>query len=477
MTEERLADLLERLDRERQEADAQYNAALTALDRACAGRPELPELPAALDAGDLTAAKDAWDILPAHASGGGLKGLVRRLLWKLIGPPVHQQRHFNAVVVNHLTRLSAGRDAEQHALSRVIAALGEEADRRVQLQSHLIQYLQTITLYVDTRDRSAGGGSMVLNAGLNALTDDWMKRWESLAAREERFSSRISSVSAALAELRAATALAQQTSISLKREVERVLATGPSPGSDGGDGAAPGVSRTEPDLEAFKYLGFENAFRGTPEEISRRLAEYVPKFVGLDDVLDVGCGRGEFLHLLRERGIRARGLDLNQSMVEEARARGLDAVRADALAYLLAQPDGSLGGVFASQVVEHLEPAYLSKLIEAAAHKIRRGGILVLETINPTCWVAFFESFIRDPTHVQPLHPDTLQFMLRASGFAGVEVEYKAPVPQIARLQAISNASAVSPEFAGIIDVLNQNVALLNGRLFGYQDYAVTGRK
>ena len=154
----------------------------------------------------------------------------------------------------------------------------------------------------------------------------------------------------------------------------------------------------------------------------------MPVFEGASDVLDVGCGRGEFLELLRDKGISARGIDLNEEMAAVSRERGLDVRSGDALDYLLAQPDGSLGGLFAAQVVEHLEPDYLMRFLEAAYHKLRPGSKIVLETINVACWSAFFSSYIRDITHVRPLHPDTLQYLVRASGFQNVTVRFSAPV-------------------------------------------------
>src|SRR6185436_13708059 len=127
---------------------------------------------------------------------------------------------------------------------------------------------------------------------------------------------------------------------------------------------------------------------GSPEEIRRRVEDYLPIFQGAD-VLDVGCGRGEFLDLLREHGIRARGVDVNPAMVEVCRGKGLEAETADALTYLRGLPDASLGGLFAAQVVEHLEPRYLARLLDAAFEKLRPGAPIVLETINPACWFAF----------------------------------------------------------------------------------------
>ena len=115
-------------------------------------------------------------------------------------------------------------------------------------------------------------------------------------------------------------------------------------------------------------------------------------------------------------------------MVEVCRARGLDATAADARSYLQGVPDESLGGLIAVQVIEHLEPAYLTQMLGLAFDKVRPGGRVVLETINPACWVAFFESFIRDLTHVKPIHPETLQYLLQASGFSNVEIVYRAPI-------------------------------------------------
>ncbi|MEO7191121.1 MAG: class I SAM-dependent methyltransferase [Vicinamibacterales bacterium] len=474
---ERLEDLLARVEREREDADTLYNTALTALDRACSSMPELPHPPPPYDAQQLAAANASWDILPdgAPAIDRSLKGRLRGLVWRLVGPAFERQRHFNAALVDHLNRNVTAHQETQKAITSTLELLAGELGARVRFQSHLIQFLQRITLYVDTRDRASAGSSLVLNAGLSAVTDEWMKRWESLGARDARLSSRVESVSEALTDLRSTAALAQQTSLSLKREVERVLAL-PAPPAGHTDAPADTTAAVPADLDAFRYLGFENAFRGTPDEIGLRLASYVPIFEGLQDVLDIGCGRGEFLDLMRQHGVRGRGVDLNQAMVEEARARGLDATQGDALQYLSGLPDATLGGVFASQVVEHLQPEYLAKLLETAGHKTRPGGIIVLETINPTCWVAFFESFIRDLTHVRPLHPDTLQFLLRATGWSDVRIELQSPVPAAARLQEIT-AAMQSPEVAEVVDVVNQNVQLLNGRLFGYQDYAVIGRR
>jgi O-antigen chain-terminating methyltransferase len=227
-----------------------------------------------------------------------------------------------------------------------------------------------------------------------------------------------------------------------------------------------------PTVDSYKYVGFEDRFRGAPEEIRRRLTDYVPDFSGASDVLDVGCGRGEFLDLLREAGVKARGLDLNHEMVEVCRARGLEAAEGDALGYLRAQPDASLGGLFAAQVVEHLDPSYLMRTLDAAYHALRPGSRIILETINPACWFAFFESYIRDLTHVRPIHPDTLKYLLTASGFQRVEIRYRAPYPEREKLQPVALDADASPAARAAADTLNANAERINRLLFTHLDYA-----
>ncbi len=336
----------------------------------------------------------------------------------------------------------------------------------------LFPFLETVAEYVDASDRLAGGRTDVLNAGLSAVADEWLKRWESLGAREARFVSRI----AALDDVSATARLAQQTALALKRDVERWMAA-TAAGAAAETGISPGPPAAR-DLDAFKYVGFEHAFRGSEAEIRGRLEAYVPRFVGHTDILEIGCGRGEFLDLLRAHGITARGIDANAAMVEESRARGLDARQADALDHLAGLPDASIGGLFAAQVVEHLPAPYLMRLLETAAHKIRPGGLIVLETINPACWVAFFESFIRDVTHVWPLHPETLQYFLRVSGFSDVQIEFRSPVDPSARLMPLARPPAgADAALIDLVETLNENADKLNARLFTYQDYAAVGRR
>ena len=306
---------------------------------------------------------------------------------------------------------------------------------------------------------------------------------EALAARERRMDTAFDQLRAEQQELRTAVAVLRQSNHDLTRELSTVrrgepfssaVASAKAEGSPVAGGAEGPALRNETSSEALsaKYVGFEDQFRGAPEEIAARQREYVEIFAGASDVLDIGCGRGEFLALLKERGVRARGIDVNDSMVDVCLQKGLDASKADALGYLRAQPAGSLGGLLAAQVVEHLDPAYLTNLLDAAYAALRPGAPIVLETINPACWFAFFESYVRDITHVRPLHPDTLKFLLQASGFGRVEIRYQAPYPEHHKLQRVT-----APALGDAAEMLNANVDKLNSLLFTYLDYAAIARR
>ena len=177
-----------------------------------------------------------------------------------------------------------------------------------------------------------------------------------------------------------------------------------------------------------------------------------------------------YMTRLRESGVSARGIDLNDAMVAVCREQGFEATKDDALSFLSSLPPGSLGGLFAAQVVEHLEQAYLTRLLEAAFTVLRPGAPIVLETINPACWFAFFASYIRDITHVRPLHPDTLSYFVQASGFQRVTVRYRAPYPEHDKLQPVPADDLVG-------QTVNANVEKLNRLLFTYLDYAVVGER
>jgi SAM-dependent methyltransferase len=374
----------------------------------------------------------------------------------------------------------------------IVATSGRELSREDfdRAASALLQFLQQITAFVENKDRQ--------------LAFDARARLDMLAQALEP-----------IAELRTQVGVLQRAIEMLKRTVTSHLSSVVSPQSSVvspqstvvspqstvspqpsrlrslADPASSGEARRHADVataavptpdDDYKYVGFEDQFRGSDAAIEERLRTYVPIFAGCTDVLDIGCGRGEMLTALGTAGVRARGIDINGAMVATACERGLDATHADALEYLSALPDGSLGGMIATQVIEHLEPAYLMRLLDAAARTLRPGAPIVLETINPTCWLGFFSSYIRDLTHVRPIHPDTLQYLLRASAFERVTICYSAPVPEQVKMKTVDMPAAVlaSEEpslkaLARIGHVLNTNAIILNNLMFTHLDYAAIG--
>jgi len=189
----------------------------------------------------------------------------------------------------------------------------------------------------------------------------------------------------------------------------------------------------------------------------------VPYFAGRGKglnkpVLDLGCGRGEFLELLRAAGVEARGIDLSAESVARCRAKGLDAEVADLFAYLGAQPEGSVGGIFCAQVVEHLPPERLPELIRLAAPCLEPGGILAIETPNPECLAIFATHFYLDPTHTRPVPHALLVFYLEEFGVGNIEVKKLSPAAE-----SMPSLSALPEEF--------------RAAFFDGLDYAVIGRK
>ena len=427
-------DLLARLERERLDADRLYNAALTAVDRALQEVPALPAPPPPYDPARVADLNTAWDILPGGAPpiDGSLKGRLRQFVWRLIGPSLEMQKRFNAALVDHVNRNVAPHRESSQALAGLVQAVDREWRALARFESLLIQYLQTIAVYVDSKDRSLGGS-----------------------------------------DLRQRLAFTEQRLLALKRAVEERAVEEREPSVDGASGAAT-TTPFSGSVDAVTYVAFEDRFRGSQEAIRRRVEDYVPILAAASDVVDVGCGRGELLGLLTARGVSARGVDLNPAMVELCRSRGLTVEQGDALSYLERQEDGRIGGLIAVQVVEHFTPAYLVKFLESAFHKMRPGAPLLLETINPACWMAFFETYLRDLTHRQPLHPDTLRHLVEANGFSQVDVQFRAPVAESDRLDHVAAAPAPLDELAAAI---NAHADKLNRLLFSSMDYVVVARR
>ena len=228
--------------------------------------------------------------------------------------------------------------------------------------------------------------------------------------------------------------------------------------------------------ENTNYFLFEERFRGSREDIKQRQLAFLPYFEKCSRVLDIGCGRGEFLEILKNHNIGGIGVDNDLDMVAYCRSRQLEVEPSDAIAYLETLEDKSLDGIFIDQVVEHLEPDYLIRLLALCHQKMKFGYHIVVETVNPLSFVSFVNFYI-DMTHKRPVHPETLQYLLNASGFRECEKKFFSPVSDEGRLKRIEEVVNLNETERKNVDVYNHNIEMLNMVLFGAQDYAVVGKK
>ncbi|MDX2186808.1 MAG: methyltransferase domain-containing protein [Opitutaceae bacterium] len=215
------------------------------------------------------------------------------------------------------------------------------------------------------------------------------------------------------------------------------------------------------------YLEFENHFRGSREDILVKMADYLPEVrrsgAGSPSapILDLGCGRGEWLELLTKDGLAAFGHDLSSRMVEECRSLGLHVEQGDAIDRLHSTSSNSLGAVSSFHLVEHIPLGSLLEFLEECHRVLRPGGLLILETPNPQNLIVGACNFYIDPTHRNPIPPMTLRFMVERLGFEHVRVIPKHPFSSENRF--------VDPKS----DCENR----LNEFFFGAQDYAILATK
>jgi SAM-dependent methyltransferase len=310
-----------------------------------------------------------------------------------------------------------------------------------------------------TAEREAGGGPK----GLVKRVLRKLMRWyvEPLAADQRVYNSAVLQLVDALSERADAAAASNERARRLLRELEERLTRVERRGG-GAASAPPATVAAQPAAAALPdYFAFESRMRGSVDAIRERQRRYVEDFREAAPVLDIGCGRGELLQLLREAGVEARGIDADADMVAYARGDGLDVEQADLVEYLQRLDDGSLGGIFMGQVVEHLPPGVLVRSLELAARKLRPAGLLVAETINPVSPLAL-RHYFADLTHAQPLVPETLQLLARQSGFADTEVRFlNEPAERL-----------TEPDDP----VIAANVRRLNELLFAPLDYALVAR-
>jgi O-antigen chain-terminating methyltransferase len=214
-------------------------------------------------------------------------------------------------------------------------------------------------------------------------------------------------------------------------------------------------------------VSFLDVFRGSRDEIKRRQSIYLPIVqevcAGVEDaqVLDVGCGRGEWLELLKEQQLTGIGIDFNSVLVKECTERNLQVIEAEALQYLRQLPPDSVAAVTCFHIIEHLPFLMMIKLFDEAFRVVKTGGVVIFETPNPENLLVGACTFYLDPTHHNPLPPELTKYLLASRGFSRVEIKRLHPYPESSKITGAET------------DLINR----LNDLLYGFQDYAVIGYK
>jgi SAM-dependent methyltransferase len=210
-------------------------------------------------------------------------------------------------------------------------------------------------------------------------------------------------------------------------------------------------------LTAHFYRAFEDRHRGSRELIKLRLQVYLPLVLPLASrhpqatVLDLGCGRGEWLELLHQHHVKAEGVDLDEGMLAACRERQLNVINADAIAHLHQQADQSLLVVSGFHIAEHLPFEVLQELFAQARRVLLPDGLLILETPNPENLVVGTASFYLDPSHLRPLPHQLLTFLAEHQGFGQVQLlrlQEEARLATDAPLGLYDVLAGVSPDYA-----------------------------
>lgn len=356
--------------------------------------------------------------------------------------------------------------------------------------AELVARVEGSFLTVERRLDAVEGAIRSLQSELGLLRDDRLvgvdRRFDALEASLHEVHAALTEVSATATRLRdeLVPAVVDRGNLLIDRLageldelaslVERMLRSEPLPVPKG-DAAEREIAAALAEVQP-RLL---EAFRGDEEEIRHRLDGLLPFLREAAPVLDLGCGRGELLLLLREAGVAASGVDSDPALVQAARRRGLAAADGDALAALRALPDGSLGAVTAIHLLEHLAADTVLRLLGEVRRVLRPGGVLIAECPNPHTVRVGASEFWIDPTHRRPLPPETLRLLATASGLELERIDYLRPFPAEQRLAAAAPGPAgdPAPEVAALSKRIDRLTGRLDELLNGPRDFMLVARR
>jgi SAM-dependent methyltransferase len=393
-------------------------------------------------------------VSPVLPAGAALR-LVKAALLRVLRIVTRDQTTFNSALLEALRGALLETEASLHGLASVSAEAGEAA--------RCAESALSARLGKEAAARESAGRDLEASQRrLDDLEKDRDARFEALAREREQEDAARREEQKQLEDCREGLRMLRLEWSSLRSNL-RNLSEGRAPvGGAAGTEVSSAVRPDDP-LRAGLYVDFEEHFRGSEADIRGRQAKDAARFRGAArPVADLGCGRGEFLEALKAEGVTGIGCDANPVMAARATEKGLAVDAADLFTWLGAREDGSLSGITAFQVVEHLAPALLFDLVELAVRKLAPGGRVLFETVNPESVYAM-RWFWMDLTHVRPVPAPSLAQLLRASGLRDVAVDFRSPVPES---EALPAGLAEDPRFAPLARLL-----------FAPQDYAVTGVK
>ncbi len=378
---------------------------------------------------------------------------------------------------------SSGRNVQE--LGGVVNKLGEVAEERLaQLEAARAQFeTRQAHLEGEVANRASAAALQAADErakNLAALAAALAERADAFAARADALAVEVAKLQAQLApehaSIQALTVDShghRRSILDLQRKLMTLARAAPTPteGVVSPNVVVPSTGAVNDILNA-DYVSFEDSFRGEREDIKQRCAHYLDSLrdasiePGDGLVLDLGCGRGEWLELLLEKGYAARGVDLNAAMLADSRDHGLDVIEADAVSYIASLPDASVAAITSMHLVEHLPHDVLIRLLDEAFRVIKPGGLIVLETPNPenitvgSCW------FYLDPTHRNPIPPQLLQWIVTNRGFSDAKVE------RLSEFRGVPSIPRLGEEVAGAAQI-NEMAAWFTAA----PDYAILARR
>lgn len=355
---------------------------------------------------------------------------------------------------------------EQEILAEVNTALTPVNDRLDNLENILNQYIRPNFERMDKLSDHVENVASEMQAEINILRSDTT----GIRSDLENSSVNLRNNNAAIERLQSDSEFVKYKLGSIEKDVKRAPAAVVS--ADKTDGqqvtAAPAANSGGSDYEDIDYFDFENHFRGSIDSIKKAQEAYIPYFRDKKNVVDIGCGRGEFLSLMQDNGINAVGVDIYEPYVDYCRMKGLNAECGDGADYLAKLE--SVDGIFIGQVVEHLKPYQIIRICNAAYEKLSSGGCIIIETPNPTSLSIYTNAFYIDPSHIKPVHPLTMKYYLEKAGFRNIDIIYtESSKPQFSIPPLKADAEN--------IDEFNEAVKRVSDMIFGSQDYAIVAVK